>query len=747
MENEGVCKRFRPEEIKVPFLDNGVPKDVPCILFQIGCGKVRFHDPATTFHNVDGPQVAVLTVLRPFFEGEACTQAGMDKITANFAEEVIAVVGPGMALHKPRYKETTTQFFRGVPTKVAVGSVRVKPEAVGRTVQKSGLNGFFFRPVGKDGSEVTAVPLRDCKTLLEAFKLAKTLGPLNLGLQFTVRSFVARVRGSDRPEAFAKLCPEYAQCIGEELLTLPKGKGIHLTIHGVPIGMPDEVLVRSITLHEDDGTPWRYQPLGRKPTAKGCADVSARALTAPPQTSAILTSGHYRQRICLSVAPAKKSVWDDVVPADANASADYPETIPRPAKAAIRTTNNLPSFSQVAANGTRHEEPATTRNWFDQLEEEVDEQELADEFFDDGMSADAWAAKQDVENYLECMEDDANDASAAFALFDPPAPKLIPKAKVKPTLATSSGNTDAPQQQQQQQSKPDWMTRLEEFNKAISGDRARSEETRVNADRRFCEVQASINQQGEQFTKALNDIRLRHNEAAEEQTRRMERIESLHEDMSKRQHLQFTQMQQSQEALQRDISHRFEDLFARLTILSTALPQQQQHQQTSPTIGQTIPPQAHLPHPTPYVDATTQQQHAAAGAAAAAVSVAPPEVPRLSIPSKKEVPYLVTGAVPTGGEVPGHIQNLADAVAESDAAASTVTAAAAAERPDDATSCEADTPRARPSRSLRKTYTNSPRSPRRSKDRDAAASEAAAAEAADARSTSRKGPSSNAPTS
>ena len=518
----------------------------------------------------------------------------------------MTATGSGAALvKKPLFKQLSTMSYKGSEILVASGSVHVQSEAVLNIVRKSGNGGFFFRPVGRD-DDIEGVPLRSCPTLEEAKALAKKLGNINLGISYTKASFVARVKASDKPEAFAMLYPEFAELIGKELLDLPRGEGFKCTIHGVPLGMDDHSLVASLVMVDRDGERWRFQPLSRKPTTKGCGDVAVRALAPPPQSSAVLVSenGFLRQRILISQPPPKRSVWDKVVDTEPDSSvggtrADFSRAGSSVGGIRADVSTQFPMLPRP--------EP---RGWFNRVDLAQHDGESDKEFHDAG---DAGEANPMVDVPCSGVDVIASAALNAQPAAAAAAPTPLPQAKAKAAPQTSLQEPIQPAEP------PEWARRLSEITRAADADRHRAEETRAAADRRITELQASLDAQAKSFTDALEAMGKANSEAQTHMQLQLQQLQTLQSEGAVQQQQQMTQLRQSQEAFQLNMSHQMNELFSRLA--QTPLqPQLNVQQTTQPTLP-------------PMPSAADQQARAVAGAAAGSGSIAPARSRTASISS------------------------------------------------------------------------------------------------------------------
>ena len=152
----------------------------------------------------------------------------------------------------------------------------------------------------------------------------------------------------------------------------------------------------------------------------------------------------------------------------------------------------------------------------------------------------------------------------------------MPQAKAKAAPQTSLQEPIQPAEP------PEWARRLSEITRAADADRHRAEETRAAADRRITELQASLDAQAKSFTDALEAMGKANSEAQTHMQLQLQQLQTLQSEGAVQQQQQMTQLRQSQEAFQLNMSHQMNELFSRLA--QTPLqPQLNVQQTTQPT--------------------------------------------------------------------------------------------------------------------------------------------------------------------
>ena len=104
--------------------------------------------------------------------------------------------------------------------------------------------------------------------------------------------YAIRVKEEERIEVQKRIDPNYAEIIGDALLTMNKGDGIRIAISGVPYEMDNAVLTKQLTM-DTLTVPWRCKPCGTaKSATRGKKTVIAIVERLPPRSVVQMKIGH-----------------------------------------------------------------------------------------------------------------------------------------------------------------------------------------------------------------------------------------------------------------------------------------------------------------------------------------------------------------------------------------------------------------------------------------------------------------------
>jgi hypothetical protein len=377
--NREVVQRYEPTELTLYFAANkGAPLPENCIMFNLGVDKITFDDRSAQAH-VTGDLADSITVS---IQIPNVSKAGdFDKdVKNNFMKTAVAALGAKLLYKEnvPFHTGTHDKIWRNSTIQKHIGLAKVQAAKIDEVWKKSGHGGIEVRALGKE--KFYFLPLPGTTTWAEARAKSTLLGALAYGTVTVKNGFAVRVHPERKVEAEKLLNPEYADLLGDDLMTLPKHDGVRLRISGVPRAMDDATLVQKLTMETLQGW-WKCKPQGaEKSTTPGRKTIIAVALTPPPRVNMriFLADGESAMvHIAAIDTPAKQlTQWDKI------GMEELPRKAMNPRPTAASAWNQgAPSITKI-----RNACPAATKpacaSWANALDEELDEIAAANEDVD-----------------------------------------------------------------------------------------------------------------------------------------------------------------------------------------------------------------------------------------------------------------------------------------------------------------------------------------------------------------------------
>ena len=256
--NRPLRERYHIEEITLYFATkSGAPMPFECFLIQFGQDRhVQFQDRTETVKakGILAESVRLSVQLSNF---DMATDFAAN-VKSSFAKAAMTAVGPTNLYkeEKPFYTTTVSASWRKGMVDRHLGFTCVKTEAYENVLRRSGLGNIIVMEVGRSKFDICR--LKNSVEIDEARTKAKLLGPMAYGIICTATGFAIRVKPEDKVKAEKLMDPEYAELLGDTMMTLPPGDGLLVEIRGVPRQMDDMTLVRQLSASAHG---WKCKPL------------------------------------------------------------------------------------------------------------------------------------------------------------------------------------------------------------------------------------------------------------------------------------------------------------------------------------------------------------------------------------------------------------------------------------------------------------------------------------------------------
>jgi hypothetical protein len=309
--NRPLRERYDITEITLYFsTKNGAPMPYDCFLIQFGHDRhVQFQDRTDTVKakGILAESVRLSVQLSNF---DKATDFSAN-VKSSFAKAAMTAVGPTNLYkeEKPFYTTTVSATWRKGNVERHLGFTCVKSDAYENVLRRSGLSNIIVMEVGRSKYDICR--LKNSVEIEEARTKAKLLGPMAYGIICTTTGFAIRVKPEDKVRAEKLLDPEYAELLGDTMMTLPPGDGLLVEIRGVPRQMDDMTLVRQLSASAHG---WKCKPLrliktdtpGRKTVLAVTDAMPAETFTKIKMASEIVMVSVHRH------ATKNIALWDKV---------------------------------------------------------------------------------------------------------------------------------------------------------------------------------------------------------------------------------------------------------------------------------------------------------------------------------------------------------------------------------------------------------------------------------------------------